>query len=104
MALIKPSEHLDMDSIMYRNIFSDKSKPFSERLDSAVQYANQCVKNRIEVVHTFYIFQKTGCIPVSLNISLFDTPKGKCWIDWNEYQKKRDWENSQRVETYGVNN
>jgi len=133
MALIKPSEYPDMDSIAYRNIFSDDSISFSEKLDLAVQYANLKVKNRIEVFYTVYVFQQTGCIFLRSednnyisqlqharnllnhndsisNIKIdelgnwsFDNPSGKTWVHLEEYENRLDFIKKLRIETYGAN-
>jgi len=61
--------NFDEASLNYKKIFSDTSIPFSERLDKAVELANQLVKNKMRVAEIFRLFYSTGCIFVSSPIN-----------------------------------
>lgn len=55
----------DINSLVYKEIFNDFSKPFQQRIDEAAQYALESLRKNNEVKDVFDLFLKTGCILVT---------------------------------------
>ena len=55
----------DIDSLVYKEIFNDFSKPFQQRLDEAEEYALESLRKNNEAKNVLDLFLKTGCILVT---------------------------------------
>jgi len=60
--------NFDYDNETYKRIFSDTSRPFSERLDKAVELANEIVKNKMKIRSILITFANTGIIFIDSSI------------------------------------
>lgn len=57
--------NFDVDSLVYKEIFNDFSKPFQQRLDEAVEYAFEVLRKNNETKNVLDLYFKTGCILVT---------------------------------------
>jgi len=55
----------DYESTVFRQIFSDTEKPFSDRLDKAVEFANRQIEIKIKFNHIIETYRRTGVLIIN---------------------------------------